>query len=343
MTKILVIEDNSMIRKEVLTWLSLEEYEALGAANGREGVEIALQQIPDLILSDIMMPEKDGYHVLAELRIQPRTALIPFIFMTAKQEKADIRYGMQLGADDYITKPFGREELLSTIRTRLIRRDLFIQDSDKKGRELRHHLLHMLPHELRTPLVGILGIGELLSQNAESLTHADIVDYAEIITDSGRQLYRLIQNHLLYAQLVIAATDPYTNSSTTGLVPVPVATIIQDTSEEIAQTYKRLDDLSLDLRPGVVRMTGDHLSKIVHELVDNAFKFSETPTPVRVSGERQMDKYVVVVSDQGRGLTPENIAQIDAYIQFERQTYEQQGAGLGLTLARRLAEFYGGS
>jgi len=341
MAKILVIEDNPTIRKEVLTWLRLEDYDVVGAANGREGVEMGLQHCPDLILADIMMPEKDGYRVLAELRAQPTTALIPFIFMTAKQEKVDIRYGMQLGADDYITKPFDREELLSTVRTRLERRNLVLQASDQKGRDLRAHLLHMLPHELRTPLVGILGISELLGQDAKFLTPEEITEYAGMITASGQQLYRLIENHLFCARLAIDAADPEWAGFVQNASTRQTLSIIRDTSEGIALAYRRALDLQLNLAHGIVRMTPEHLNKVVYELVDNAFKFSQAP--VRVMSQIEADKYILTIADQGRGMTPENIAQIDVYMQFERKRYEQQGLGLGLIIARQLTELYGGS
>ncbi len=343
MTKILVIEDNQTIREEVLTWLSLEDYEALGAANGRKGIEIALQQLPDLIISDIMMPDKDGYRVLLELRAQPTTALTPFIFLTAKQEKNDIRHGMELGADDYITKPFGREELLRAIQTRLTRRGLLEKYSDQKGKDLRRHLIHMLPHELRTPLVGIMGIGELLHREAQFLTPDEIVEYAGLITVSGERLYRLIENHLLYAQLEIYAADPKTASLGDGTALEPVDPLIKIISEQLAHAYNRTGDLQLDLQPGAVRMPKEYLSKVVYELVDNAFKFSKAATQVRVTSNREAEKYVFSISDQGRGMSSEQIDCIDAYVQFDRSTHEQQGAGLGLTLARRLAELYDGN
>lgn len=342
MTKILVIEDSPTIRKEVLTWLRLEEYDAIGAANGREGVEVGLQQRPDLVLADIMMPEKDGYRVLAELRAHPATALTPFIFMTAKQEKVDIRYGMQLGADDYLTKPFEREELLSAVRTRLDRHTLLIQDSDRKGRDLRAHLLHMLPHELRTPLVGILGISELLGQDANLLTPEEITEYAAMLTTSGRQLYRLVENHLLYTQFAIDAVDPQLARIIQDAKTKQVLPIISATSEQIALAYGRINDLQVDLVDGVVYMAPDHLSKVVYELVDNAFKFSQRAAPVCVTGQVEAEQYILTITDQGRGLAPENIAQIDIYMQFERKKHEQQGTGLGLALARQLIELYGG-
>jgi DNA-binding NarL/FixJ family response regulator len=101
--------------------LKLEKFEALGAENGRLGLELARREKPDLILCDVMMPELDGYGVIAALRAEAETVTIPFIFLTAKGEKPDIRAGMNLGADDYLTKPVGKADLLAAIRSRLER------------------------------------------------------------------------------------------------------------------------------------------------------------------------------------------------------------------------------
>jgi len=343
MKKILVIEDEPGIRKEVVTWLMLEEYDALGAADGVEGIELARQHRPDLIICDIMMPQKDGYRVLLELRSQASTALIPFIFLSAKQEKTDIRYGMELGADDYITKPFDHAEFIRAIQSRLARHALYIENSANRLSVLRHHLLHTLPHELRTPLVGILGIGELLVQDAETLLPAEIVDYGSMITSSGRQLYRLAENYLLYAQLERLAADP---AQAALLDRGPVAhssALVQEASERIAADYGRLRDLHLHLQSAVAPMTAQDLTKIVTELVDNAFKFSLPQSPMEVSATIVDGRYVIAVADQGRGIAPENMERIEAFVQFERTQYEQQGAGLGLALVRRLVELAGGA
>lgn len=119
MTKILVIEDEEAVRLNLVEMLIAEDYEAVGAPNGMIGVMWALDYIPDLVICDIMMPELDGYGVLESLRQDPATATIPFIFLTAKAAKANIREGMELGADDYLTKPFTRSELLQSIAARL--------------------------------------------------------------------------------------------------------------------------------------------------------------------------------------------------------------------------------
>jgi CRP-like cAMP-binding protein/CheY-like chemotaxis protein len=119
MKKILLIEDNPDVRENTSEILSLANYEIITAENGKIGVDLAQKHIPDLIICDIMMPELDGYGVLHILSKNAETAGIPFIFLTAKTEKSDIRKGMVLGADDYLTKPFDDTDLLNAIETRL--------------------------------------------------------------------------------------------------------------------------------------------------------------------------------------------------------------------------------
>ncbi|MGZ8941045.1 MAG: response regulator transcription factor, partial [Limisphaerales bacterium] len=122
MTKILVIDDEAILREEIVEWLTMEGYTANSAEDGLIGVETAFRQLPDLIVCDITMPHLDGYSVLAELHANPATAAIPFIFVMARVTHEDIRHGMSLGADDYITKPFTRLELLQAIQSRLAKK-----------------------------------------------------------------------------------------------------------------------------------------------------------------------------------------------------------------------------
>ncbi|NMG08079.1 EAL domain-containing response regulator [Brasilonema sp. UFV-L1] len=127
MTKILVIEDEKLVRENIIDLLAAEEFETIAAPNGRIGLELAVSEVPDLILCDLMMPEIDGYGVLTTLREEAVTATIPFIFLTAKSARSDFRQGMDLGADDYLTKPFTRTELLNAITSRLAKQATFIK------------------------------------------------------------------------------------------------------------------------------------------------------------------------------------------------------------------------
>lgn len=166
--KVLVVEDEESVRANILEILESEGFDVIGANNGSIGIEEAKNHIPDLILCDIMMPDIDGYSVLSELQEDPITAIIPFIFLTAKTERDDLRLAMELGADDYITKPCTVTELLSAITSRLKKQAIYNQQyeaerSKAKGLQARVQelqklsrnrgdLLQKLTQELRDPL-----------------------------------------------------------------------------------------------------------------------------------------------------------------------------------------------
>jgi DNA-binding NarL/FixJ family response regulator len=124
MKKILVIEDEPEMRRNITVLLRYHDYEPVGVENGRQGLEAARREKPDLILCDVMMPELDGYGVLQALQADGSLGRIPFIFLTAKGEKDDLRSGMNLGADDYLTKPVANADLVRAIEARLRRAEL---------------------------------------------------------------------------------------------------------------------------------------------------------------------------------------------------------------------------
>lgn len=121
MKRILIIEDQAPMRRNISLMLEMEGYEVLTAENGRVGVDLALAHLPDLVICDVMMPELDGHGVVQTLRAEDSTANVPFIFMTARSDKGDVRIGMNFGADDYLIKPVIREDLLAAVETRLAR------------------------------------------------------------------------------------------------------------------------------------------------------------------------------------------------------------------------------
>jgi len=128
MKKILLIEDNQDVRENTADILELENYHVITAQNGKIGVEKAIEHLPDIIICDIMMPELDGYGVYECLSVNQKTANIPFIYLTAKSEKADIRKGMNLGVDDYLIKPFEEEDLLNAIECRLKKKEFITKE-----------------------------------------------------------------------------------------------------------------------------------------------------------------------------------------------------------------------
>jgi DNA-binding response OmpR family regulator len=135
MKKILVIEDELAVRENLVELLEAEDFQVFCTDNGFIALSWAQENLPDVILCDVMMPEIDGYQVLKELRQVPVTASIPLIFLTAMADRADMRRGMELGADDYLTKPFTREELLGAIASRLSRHETVIEQYES-GRQL---------------------------------------------------------------------------------------------------------------------------------------------------------------------------------------------------------------
>lgn len=127
MKKILVIEDDYVIRENLLKILKAERFDVMGAENGMQGLSLAMSNLPDVILCDVLMPELNGYGVLMALRANPATATVPFVFLTGKADRAEIRQGMELGADDYLTKPFTKAELVGAIAIRLKKQEAFAE------------------------------------------------------------------------------------------------------------------------------------------------------------------------------------------------------------------------
>ncbi len=344
MRKVLIIEDDLVIREAVVDWLTFEGYAAISAADGAEGVDVALRELPDLIISDITMPIKDGHHVLLELRAHPATALIPFIFLTAHSTRSDFRLGMELGAEDYITKPFTNEELISAVKAQLGKSAVVKYQATHEMEELRSILIRTLPHELRTPLIGILGYAELMALDAANLSADKVREMADMIVTSGQRLHRLIENYLTYSGIEMDAHDPEKLAEYQTAILENPDWLVARIAEKVARRYNRSDELELDLRaPNIyIRQTQSDFQTIVTELVDNAFKFSPAGSPVVIESHLARAGYQMQIVDQGYGMTPAAIARIGGFMQFDRKVHEQQGSGLGLIIAKRLTEVYGG-
>jgi signal transduction histidine kinase len=343
MKKILVIDDEQWLREMILLALRQKGYEVLEAQNGQEGIEMARSQLPDLVLCDVNMEKVDGYLTLSTLRGEPATAAIPFILMTGLADNAGMRHGMELGADDYLPKPFTIDALYAAVEARLKKAQALRDEAEKKLADLRDNISMMLPHELRTPLNGILAYGEILSTDAGSLQPAEIAEMGQIIHESGRRLERLVENFLIYSQIELLGKDPQRASALRKKqTPMP-RKIAEARAARQAQDAGRPNDLSIDLNDKAVAISEEYLTKIVDELVHNAFKFSKAGQSVTVTLYPSDSALTLSVSDHGRGLQTDQIKKVGAYMQFDRKMHEQQGLGLGLTIAKRLTELHGGS
>ena len=342
MTRILVIDDDDVYRRTVSNVLKQSGFDVLEASNGQAGVEIAQTHAPDLVMCDVMMEQLDGFGVIDRLRMDPTTSEIPFIFMSGLSDRDTVRKGMNLGADDFLVKPFSFPDLLAAVDARLTKRKEIVDDVERKLAQLRLSISLALPHELRTPLAGVLGFAEILADEENVLPQNEVVRIGKMIHRSGERLGRVIENFMTYAQIEIVGTDPQKVASLRTAHLSRTKTLIGPLSREKAEHYKRAADLLLDLREGPVAMSGEFLSKICSELVDNSFKFTEAGSKVEVKTHVDDDGFVLTISDHGRGMSRKQIEELGAYVQFERRYYEQQGTGLGLTIAKRLIEIHGG-
>lgn len=342
MTKILAIEDEVPILENIIETLEIEGFEVYGAPNGHAGIQMARKHLPDLIICDIMMPELDGYGVLLELRSDMLTATTPFIFLTARADRAAMRQGMELGADDYLTKPFTAAELMAAVSARLKHVEDVKNKFSSEIEKLRSNMIHALPHELRTPLTGIIGCADFMMLDAEMMDAKRVYTMSEIIHRSARRLQRLIENYLLYAQIELLVTDAERLRALRQQHTDFANGIIMQVATQRAEHHGRIEDLQLDVENADIAISDENLTKIIEELIDNAIKFSSPGSPITLSAKLVDDQYEIKVQDQGRGMSPEQIDSIGAYMQFERAVYEQQGLGMGLIISRRLTEIQGG-
>jgi signal transduction histidine kinase len=342
MTKILVIDDETMLREAIVLGLRAENFEVFEAEDGISGMQLARSIHPDLIVSDINMRGMDGYDTLAALRTDKTTANIPFVLMTGRADLKGMRLGMSLGADDYLPKPFRLNELVDVVRTRIGKQQAIRQEAETRLSELRSNISMMLPHELLTPLTGIIGMAEMIVNEADTLSPAELREFGNDIKLSGMRLHRLIMNFLVYAQIEMMTLQPERVRLLREVKSIPVGGTVENAARRKTQDIGRAADLQLDLQGGEVAMSESNLAKIVEELVDNACKFSSVGKPVVVRTLTDGSWTEINVTDQGRGMKPEHVANIGAYVQFERRIHEQQGSGLGLAIVSRLAELHGG-
>lgn len=346
--RLLVVEDDTNLLEGVQSVLEIEGYDVTTAENGEIALNLLCEDhlMPDLIISDIMMPFMDGLAFLREVRKDPRFVSIPFIFLTARGEKADIHQGKRLGVDDYIIKPFDTDDLLIAVESRLQRQDALNQAQTSAISNVKRNILNVLNHEFRTPLTYIVAYADMLNQpDAKDLDSGEILTFLHGVNSGAMRLRRLVEN---FIQLVEIETGEAERTYQSRKAP------IENVGEMFTQAAQQLQTILPDrpmnpveiiVKPGVPRFVADaeFLRAALIQLIDNAVKFSTPDKPLELGAWMVEDQLHLSVTDHGRGITREEQERIwDMFYQVNRAYYEDQGAGSGLAIVRGMARIHGG-
>lgn len=342
MQKILVIEDEELLRSSLIELLEIEDYEVIGAKDGVDGVQKAVDELPDLIICDIMMPRMNGYEVIKNLKENPLTETIPFIFLTAKADKVDSRFGMDLGADDYLTKPFNKTDLYNSISSRIKKQKVVVQKYDKKIQNLKSNLASTLPHELRTPLNGILASSQFLLQEVDDLSKTEVRELLHTIYTSGKRLSQLVTNYLLYSEIELISYDAEACAKLQNQKIYSIKEVIENVFKTKFADDNRLLDLKMNIVDAEVNFSESYFKKMCEELADNAFKFSERNQTVKISTEVADGNLFIRVANVNNLNINITADDVSAYVQFNRDNFEQQGSGMGLAIIKKLMAIYNG-
>ncbi len=343
MPKILVIEDQPEIRSNLLELLDAENFQTYAAEDGSEGVQTAQEHLPDLIICDVMMPELDGYDVLNLLRQDSKTAMIPFIFLTAKATGGDLRKGMDLGADDYLTKPFTRTELLSAINARLSKIKTFTQHSENQMMSLCQRLSFSIPDKIFDPLDEISNISEAFIQDSTAIKPDDIAMLGKNIKVNANYLQRTMQNFFLYMNIEFLACNETSLEGLKDSSTMRPGDFIFMIAMQKAKQMGRSKDIKVKPENVPLMIATEDFKKIFEELLNFVLSFSEDKAPITLETLIKSDTFCCSIRCEGKPLAPEMIEQISQSENLTRGFYEALDPGLGVLLAQRITELYGGS
>lgn len=317
-------------------------YEVVDSASGLEGIDLARCEKPDLVLCDVGLLDISGYEVLKSLRAMDETRNTPVVLITGLADLQGMREGMKLGADDYVPKPFELEELKRLIAGRLRKAEDLRRDAEEKAKKLRSSISMMLPHELLSPLSGIIGLADILRDEAGTMQAQETAEIGRDIQRSGERLHRLIKNFLIYSQLELMAADPDRADALRRSGVGQLAKVLPEVANRIASNHERVSDLVMECVSADVPVSEANLAKLCEEFIDNAFKFSVSGQPVEVKARITDDKLWLTIADEGEGIPDEIIRGLHDDDQFERIFCEKRATGLGLAIAVRLAELHSG-
>ncbi len=345
---VLVVEDNEDLRENAALVLTLEGYQVFSARDGQDAMDLlnSGQCHPDLIVSDIAMPRLDGYAFFEAVHNMPSLRAVPFIFLTARGSRRDIRFGKELGADDYLVKPFNADDFMVAVRSKLRRNEEIRQQAESELDDARRLMVQLLSHELRTPLTYVTGGFSLLAEGLEQDSLPSDMQMSMGLIRSGTQrLNHLAEQLVLYAELISGHSRM--QMQTLGewfdlilMIKDAVSLVEQEALNRSIKIKCYLDDL------GTVEVftVQDLLRTAFHEVIRNAVAYSADGGEVNVQLTVSHDEATFVVTDQGRGIPPEDQESIwDIMVQSERTKHEQQGAGMGLPIVKQLMLLHGGT
>jgi signal transduction histidine kinase len=346
MRRILVVEDDPAMTEGIRDVLELAGYDVMTAADGREAIECMRRGAPDLILSDVMMPEMDGFTFYEEVRKNPAWTFVPFIFLTALGQRDSITHGKRLGADDYLIKPVDPDHLLATVEARLTRSEALSDAAASELQKFARLVTGVLGHELRTPLTWIRAYSEILLDLRTDMAQEELESALEGIKLGSDRLARLVEDAVILVSLdtgqasedyrLAAEVEPNLEHRVRGVVE-------QMAPSAAAQGVQ----LEVEAEPNVphVVLAPRFFTLIIRHLVENGVKFSRSEggdtVTVRVRGVDAAAEVSVI--DAGIGIPADQLERIfDPLVQVDRQQREQQGVGLGLAIVRGLVRCHGG-
>ncbi|MFQ6101556.1 MAG: response regulator [Anaerolineae bacterium] len=343
--RILVVEDHESLLTAIQDILEEEGYAVLTATDGLQALQRMEESRPDLIVADIMMPRMDGLALYKEIRARPEWVPIPFIFLTAKAERADVLKGKELGAEDYLTKPFDPQELVVAIRARLGRAQAIREATAAEFDQLKQQIITVLGHELRTPLTYVQGYTDLALEDASSISSGALQELLHGVKQGSDRLSRLVENFLLLIRIDTGQTAEEYRL---------LAQIHHDLGEIVERTVRQSKDqaaacgvaLEAKVAPNLppVQLCEPFFADALRRLVDNGIKFSRGEGKRVTVSVQATDEWVeVAVKDEGVGIPAEKIPHLfERFRQIGRGQMEQQGTGLGLAIAQDLTHLHGG-
>ena len=337
--KVLVCSNDVEERNKLCAILENSDYRVFDAVDKTSAFETALLEIPDLIIAQ-NNSEDDDHSFLKKIRNERLTSTIPFIYIAEYQTIDGLRKILNLGVDDCIQKPLSEEIVIETVRTNINKFKKF----DYKLNQLKDSIALYIPHELRTPLASILGYTELLKEELKDLATSPTVQWIiNSIYDSGLRLNEVVNKFIRYAEITAAAEDHTTVQKLKENLIASAEVSIRLIAHKIAVNYKRENDLDFEIIDSPLKMIPNYFELIIEELIQNAFKYSKMGSKVKIFTERSGGMFIMQVTDNGIGMTPDQINRVSAFTQFDRKINEIEGNGLGLITIKKIIGMYNGT